>query len=324
MHKMARQSDNYRGQGRSYERHLRRRRRMKQMRRIRRILVCAASLAIVLGTVWVLKGILPSEAEGAGVEVSRTLPGDAVLKQDGLGSKPSPQKNADVPYVKELLEMEEQDSRISDVVEKADLYPERVLKMLSKNIETLDFVLDYWDKKDVPCEESIGQAPVQGEIPLLLQWDERWGYGTYGESMVAVSGCGPTCIAMVASGLTGRTDITPYTVASYSENNGFLTKEMDTSWDLMTYGCQEFGVTGTMLGLDENAMANTLSYGNPIICSMGPGDFTDNGHFIVLTGYENGTFHVNDPNSKIRSEKTWSYEELKNQIVNMWWYSLNE
>ena len=295
MHKMARQSDNYRGQGRSYERHLRRRRRMKQMRRIRRILVCAASLAIVLGTVWVLKGILPSEAEGAGVEVSRTLPGDAVLKQDGLGSKPSP-----------------------------DLYPERVLKMLSKNIETLDFVLDYWDKKDVPCEESIGQAPVQGEIPLLLQWDERWGYGTYGESMVAVSGCGPTCIAMVASGLTGRTDITPYTVASYSENNGFLTKEMDTSWDLMTYGCQEFGVTGTMLGLDENAMANTLSYGNPIICSMGPGDFTDNGHFIVLTGYENGMFHVNDPNSKIRSEKTWSYEELKNQIVNMWWYSLNE
>ena len=92
----------------------------------------------------------------------------------------------------------------------------------------------------------------------------------------------------------------------------------------MTYGCQEFGVTGTMLGLDENAMANTLSYGNPIICSMGPGDFTDNGHFIVLTGYENGMFHVNDPNSKIRSEKTWSYEELKNQIVNMWWYSLNE
>ena len=75
---------------------------------------------------------------------------------------------------------------------------------------------------------------------------------------------------------------------------------------------------------DENAMANTLSYGNPIICSMGPGDFTDNGHFIVLTGYENGMFHVNDPNSKIRSEKTWSYEELKNQIVNMWWYSLNE
>ncbi|MEY8426525.1 C39 family peptidase [Lachnospiraceae bacterium 46-15] len=321
---MARRSDNYWEQGRSYERHLKRRRRMKQMRRIRRILVCAASLAIVLGAVWMLKGLFPFEAEEAGVEVSRTLPDGAVLKQDGLGSKPSPQKNAGVPYVKELLEMEAQEPRISEVVEKADLYPERVLKMLSKNIETLDFVLDYWDKKDVPCEESIGQALAEGEIPLLLQWDERWGYGAYGESMVAVSGCGPTCIAMVASGLTGRTDITPYTVASYSENNGFLTKELDTSWDLMTYGCQEFGVTGTMLGLDENAMVNTLSYGNPIICSMGPGDFTDNGHFIVLTGYENGMFQVNDPNSRIRSEKTWSYETLKNQIVNMWWYSLNE
>lgn len=297
---------------------------MKRMRRIRRILVCMASLAIVLGAVWMLKGLFPFETEEPGVEVSRALPDGAVLKQDGLGSKPDSQKNEDVPYVKELLEMDAQDPRIREIAEKADLYPERVLKMLSKNIETLDFVLDYWDKKDVPCEENIGQAPAEGEIPLLLQWDERWGYGAYGESIVAVSGCGPTCIAMVASGLTGRTDITPYTVASYSENNGFLTKEMDTSWDLMTYGCQEFGITGTMLGLDENAMANTLSSGNPIICSMGPGDFTDNGHFIVLTGYENGMFRVNDPNSRIRSEKTWSYETLKNQIVNMWWYGLNE
>ncbi|MFR3386435.1 MAG: hypothetical protein ACLTST_08525 [Lachnospiraceae bacterium] len=28
----------------------------------------------------------------------------------------------------------------------------------------------------------------KGEIPLLLQWDERWGYAPYGKSIV-VSGC---------------------------------------------------------------------------------------------------------------------------------------
>ena len=316
MHRMARQSDNYRGQGRSYERHLRRRRRMKQMRRIRRILVCAASLAIVLGTVWVLKGILPSEAEGAGVEVSRTLPGDAVLKQDGLGSKPSPQKNADVPYVKELLEMEEQDSRISDVVEKADLYPERVLKMLSKNIETLDFVLDYWDKKDVPCEESIGQAPVQGEIPLLLQWDKRWGYVSYGGSIIGLSGCGPTCLSMVLISLTGQTDQTPAQVAAFSEANGYYVEGSGTAWALMTEGASRLG----LLSLDESVMKSALDSGQPVICSMGAGDFTTQGHFILIYGYNEEGFLINDPNCIARSSQPWTFERLRGQIKNLWAY----
>lgn len=70
----------------------------------------------------------------------------------------------------ELTKLAEQDGRINQVIERAGEYPEKVLKMLAKNIETLDFVLDYWDKKDLPCADSIGQAPAEGEIPLLLQW----------------------------------------------------------------------------------------------------------------------------------------------------------
>lgn len=267
-----------------------------------------------------IRKILPSGSGRAGKEAVLLHDENQAGEADGIIPGTSSQETSDIPYVDELTKLAEQDGRINQVIERAGEYPEKVLKMLAKNIETLDFVLDYWDKKDLPCADSIGQAPAEGEIPLLLQWDDRWGYGAYGSSMVAGSGCGPTCIAMVASGLTGRTDITPYTVAAYSENNGFLTKELDTSWDLMTYGCEEFGITGTMLGLDENAMANTLANGCPIICSVGPGDFTENGHFIVLTGYENGMFRVNDPNSRLRSEKTWSYDTLKDQIVNMWWY----
>lgn len=100
------------------------------------------------------------------------------------------------------------------------------------------------------------------------------GYALYGSStIVAVSGCGPTCIAMVACGLTGRNDITPAKVASYSANNGFLTESRDTSWDLMTYGAEEYGITGTELGLDEAAMANQLAAGHPYYCQHGGGGF---------------------------------------------------
>ena len=99
--------------------------------------------------------------------------------------------------------------------------------------------------------------------------------------------------------------------AAYSAANGFLTESQDTSWDLMTYGAEAFGISGTELGLDEAAMANQLAAGHPIIASVGPGDFTSSGHFIVLTGYEGGFFTVNDPNSLIRSSETWSFEQLR-------------
>ena len=65
-------------------------------------------------------------------------------------------------------------------------------------------------------------------------------------------------------------------------------------------------------------MTNALDSGKVIICSMKPGDFTQEGHFIVIRGYENNLFYVNDPNSAARSEVGWEYIRLRSQISNMW------
>ena len=225
-------------------------------------------------------------------------------------------------YLDTLQALASSDERYQTILDREEEYPDNVLRMVCQNEETLNFAVDYPEKKDLAPVSSVGDV-TKGVIPLLIQWDRRWGYAPYGSStIVAVSGCGPTCIAMVACGLTGRNDITPAKVASYSANNGFLTVSRDTSWDLMTYGAEEYGITGTELGLDEAAMANQLAEGNPIIASMGPGDFTASGHFIVLTGYADGSFTVNDPNSIVRSGETWSFERLKGQIVNLWYYTV--
>ena len=225
-------------------------------------------------------------------------------------------------YLNKLQVLASSDERYQTILDQAEEYPDNVLRMVCQNEETLNFAVDYPEKKDSEPASTVGDV-TKGVVPLLIQWDRRWGYALYGSStIVAVSGCGPTCIAMVACGLTGRNDITPAKVASYSANNGFLTESRDTSWDLMTYGAEEYGITGTELGLDEAAMANQLAAGHPIIASMGAGDFTSSGHFIVLTGYANGSFTVNDPNSLVRSGEPWSFERLKNQIVNLWYYTV--
>ena len=210
--------------------------------------------------------------------------------------------------------------KVREIVKHKDRYPEELLELLESNEETADFVLNYPEKKDVLPAETVGEV-VQGEIPLLLQWDERWGYAVYGDDMIAVNGCGPTVISMVAAGLTGDNTITPYKVAQFSEENGYYAGDSGTSWALMTEGAQQFGIYGEEMGLSESGVLSALENGYPVICSMSPGDFTTTGHFIVLTGVEDGKIRVNDPNSRVRSEKLWDYSRLEYQINNLWVYT---
>ena len=209
----------------------------------------------------------------------------------------------------------------STTVSDETFLPVELQELLEKNPEAQEFVEQYWKLKDAVPDETVGEVE-EGQVPLLLQWDTAWGYTQYGDSFLAVTGCGPTCISMVASGLTGDNTITPAEVAAYAEENGFYESGSGTSWLLMTQGAEEFGICGQELSLDENSIVAALNAGMPIICSMRPGDFTTTGHFIVLTAVQDGMIHVNDPNSRIRSERLWSYDELKNKIRNLWVFTV--
>lgn len=229
--------------------------------------------------------------------------------------------SANEPPSPELLEsleaMASQDMRVREVIDNCESYPTDLLKMLSRNEDMLDFVLGYPENRGRVLAEDIGEVE-KGTVPLLLQYDPRWGYGAYGSSTVAVSGCGPACLAMVIAGLTGDNSVTPYDVARYANAHGYYVPGAGTAWTLMSKGSAHFGVIGEELPLVESIMKRELAEGRPIICSVGPGDFTTAGHFIVLTGVEDGQFTVNDPNSPQRSEMLWDYETLEPQISNLW------
>ena len=54
---------------------------------------------------------------------------------------------------------------------------------------------------------------------------------------------------------------------------------------------------------------------------MGPGDFTDAGHFLVLTGVDQeGDIILQDPNSVERTKQHWDVQKLMNQMKNLWSY----
>ena len=78
------------------------------------------------------------------------------------------------------------------------------------------------------------------------------------------------------------------------------------------------GLDVAEIPLDQTRMVRNLEAGNPIICAVGPGDFTQSGHYILLSAVEDGAFRVNDPNSRKNSDRRWTYEELAPQIRNLW------
>lgn len=179
-------------------------------------------------------------------------------------------------------------------------------------------------RREREFDGKLTEEEVNGGIPRLMQWDGRWGKTVYGDSDIELSGCGPTCVSMVAAGLTGDAKITPVLVADYSWRSGYYDSENGTSWALMREGVGAFGLGSKELPLDEDMMKEALDEGTPIICSMGEGDFTTTGHFIVLVGVEDGKFKVHDPNSIERSEMLWEYQTLAPQIRNLWAIYVNK
>lgn len=197
--------------------------------------------------------------------------------------------------------------------------PETLEEFGEKYPEATDFVENYPKLHKKSYNMDISSEIQSGNIPLFIQWDKRWGYKTYGSDLLALTGCGPTCLSMVICGLTGNAEWNPYKVAAFSEEQGYYIDGEGTSWDLMTTGAQLLGLNATYGIVDKTYLLENLTSSTPMICSMYPGDFTYSGHFIVLTGIDSdGNIIVNDPNSPNNSKKHWSIEKILPQIRSIW------
>lgn len=232
-------------------------------------------------------------------------------------------------YGEELRELYVQYPQVEDMLLHLEDYPDEVIEHFIKMPEVVDWAVNYPEyaaKSEAELDEialeplDLSEYEMRGKIPAYYQWDTDWGYTFYGEDYFAVTGCGPTCLSMVAVGLTGDTTLTPKRVADISISIGTYIDGVGTSWDLMTKGAEALGLKSAKSETwTASKLCNRLKEGNPVICSMGEGDFTTQGHFIVLVGVtEDGKVLVNDPNSKINTQKEWDAQTLLDQIKGMW------
>lgn len=230
-----------------------------------------------------------------------------------------------VPSSVQITSVDDARSVITDFAEDNGLsladYPEDMVNLLARNPETLDYVLNFpLHEPEADPDIDLSGEVSRVQIPRLYQWDMRWGYKIYGSGPMGLTGCGPTCLSMVAIYLLGNTDMNPAWMADYAMNNGYYDYEDNsgTYWSLMTDGAYGLGIDVVEITTEEDRMKRNLDVGNPIIAIVGEGQFTDGGHFIVITGYTDEGFTINDPNSIANSERVWSFEELEQEVITLW------
>ena len=195
-------------------------------------------------------------------------------------------------------------------------YPESLIDLLERNPETEEFVLNYPFRDEAAVE--VFSYNLDEGVPLMMQWDMRWGYIEYGSDVAGITGCGPTCLAMAGYYVTGDEKFHPANMLEFASKNGYYSPGNGSSWTLISEGGVKLGLDVTEIPLVKKRIMDNLEVDNPIICAMGPGDFTTSGHYIVMVGCEDGKIRINDPNSHANSEKLWTYEEIEDQIRNLW------
>lgn len=275
------------------------RRRRRRRRKIRHSVIFLCSSIAVIVFVAVESRMIRSgdgRTNKYDVEAGNNTYDNAVIENSKISEKNKIQNNQ---------------SMLDDIMNSTQ-YPKQLKDLALKNEEALEFVYDYPAEHVKEHTIDLTEEASMDSVPLFVQWDKRWGYEKYSGNFFAASGCGPTTLSMVVVYLTHNREASPIAVAKYSKEAGYSVDGSGSSWTLISEGCMHYGVKAKSVALDESRMKAELDEGHPIVVNVGPGDFTDTGHFMVITGYDDEGFSINDPNS---IEKKWQKVVIQKYII---------
>ena len=152
------------------------------------------------------------------------------------------------------------------------------------------------------------------KLPQYYQADARWSYKRYGMSNMKATGCVPTVLSMVISGL--KENVTPVQVADFIYDTSL---EMNTVFS----GTSSLGAEAALghwgfnyrIINSRDDLEIALKNGNSVYATVGHGIFVKgySTHAIVLSGYQNGKTHAVDPDNPERTNKWYNVDDIWNQ-----------
>ena len=192
---------------------------------------------------------------------------------------------------------------------------ERLIDLAIAEPEAIDFVVGFpkADGSTKPYDEAV----TQGEYPKLFTFDERWGYATFADGVMGVTGSGPVSLSMASMGLSGKTTYDPATIAQAitAANLASGSTGMDDSF--LTNHSSDAGVTATTVEVSSDGLYNALAEGNPVVIKLkaDSGIGLSGAHWALIPVLnDDNSIQVFDPTSAVASSRPWALGTIASRI----------
>lgn len=295
---------------------------------LKRIAIAVAAIALVVALVAGVRGCMAAGAAAPASDEADQAPVQQQAQRDPIDEDELKAVLGD-ELAAQLVQAAETSDDVAWIAAHPDAYAgdgeavqQKLLKLAAVEPEAVSFVRTFPDA--YPAESALGtDDPASGEVPRLYQWDSRWGSTVYSSTAFALTGCCPTSLSMVYQGLTGKGDLSPYDMGKRASDGGYETAFDGTDATFLVNEAASLGLSCEALAADADSVRSALEGGAVLICNVGPGDFTDNGHFFVITGIDDeGNLAINDPYSAERSNRAWDVDTVLGQTIGLWAYRL--
>lgn len=194
---------------------------------------------------------------------------------------------------------------LATIAENANMYDDdRMLSLALAEPSSREFVAAYptSDKSTRPYDGKV----TRGEVPNLYNWDEHWGAVTYGDGPLAVTGSGPTTLAMAYMGLTGKTDFTPTEIAQQANKSNYADGDTGSKDELFSKLGVSMGLTANEYDATSDTLLVSLGDTTVIAAEIKEDTLTDSPHWVLVVNVNSdGSVTVFDPTSTMVSSRPW-------------------
>lgn len=196
---------------------------------------------------------------------------------------------------------------LAQIAQNADAVgDERLLQLALDEPTAIEFVAGYLSNDTPKGAQEFTDGVSKGYYPVLYNWDQRWGYVTYGDGPIAITGSGPTAFAMAYMGLLGKTDQTPSSLAALAVQHEKTDKVYGTSAEFFTEVAGELGLSIEEYSANGDTLSELLESGTVVLVQLRERSVTDDAHWALAVSKNlDGSINLYDPTSTVASNHPW-------------------
>lgn len=168
-------------------------------------------------------------------------------------------------------------------------------------------------------DKANASVPANIQPVNYKQYDSKWKKviftknNNYNKTQnIGNSGCGPTAMAdIVATWWDKR--ITPVEMCALAVSAGFRTENSGTAWGFFKYVAKKYSASNFIQTSSYTTAEKAVKNGAYVVCSVGPGVWTKNGHYICWWKVDDTYVYICDPGGSSSARAKSNKSNLKSQ-----------